>query len=81
MNRALLLCILLAGCSLPQAPKIVTRVQDVHVTVPAPLLAHPAPPSPPQVNTSQAVSTWIVRLWADDVNKTNQIAAIQKLDP
>lgn len=70
----------LASCTTP-APKVVTQLQTVRVHVPAALLNDPAPPAPPQVNTASAVSQWLVRLWADDINKTDQIAAISKLDP
>ena len=76
----LLGCLALAACTTP-APKVVTQLQNVRVHVPAALLTDPSPPPPPQINTASAVSQWLVRLWADDVNKTNQIAAIQKLDP
>lgn len=80
MKRALVACILLAGCTAP-APKIITQVQTVRVHVPAALLIAPAPPAPPRVNSAGAVSAWLARLWADDLNKTDQISAIAKLNP
>lgn len=70
--------LILNGCTAP-APQVVTRVQVERVTIPAPLLAAPDLPTPPTVNRSDNVAGWIARLWADDLNKTDQLRAIGKL--
>lgn len=68
----------LAGCT-SSAPQIVTRVQIEKLQIPAALLVDPQPPAPPKVNSASDVSDWVARLWADDINKTGQLAAIGKL--
>lgn len=72
----------LAACSpTAPAPVVVTRVVTQRISVPPQLLRNPAPPSGPKVNSASAVATWIVRLWADDQNKSDQLAALAKILP
>ncbi len=79
-RAAILAALLLAGCATPAPPaKIITRVVIQRTPIPAQLFSDPPPPVAPQINSAAAVASWIVRLWADDLNKTDQIAAIHKI--
>lgn len=79
-RAALLTALLLAGCATPAPPaKIITRVVIQRTPIPAQLFLDPPPPAAPKVNSAASVSSWIVRLWADDLNKTDQITAIRKI--
>ncbi len=79
MKRALALCLLLAGCAASPGPAVISRVDVIHVRIPGALLYDPPPPAPPTVNRADAATEWTIRLWADDLNKSDQLARIAQL--